>query len=304
MKTKKNYIYKINTAVMNLITLVILVILFFIINSFIDILHLSNFQLALLIPLMLVWFIIHELIHGVGYYITGVNPKDITYGAKLEKGVLYCLCTGKTSKKSILISLILPFLTIGIFTLILGIIFSNNILIYLSICNISGCSADLIMFYQFFKIKDFYYTELAEGTSFSINTNIPLSDKKLFGLRLVEVKDNIANNQSNIKKVSISKLSYLIFIILICLSLFNIFLSLNNKTINKNIDNSGIDIVEKGEKVTINGKSCELRINKFEGVICECCTKTQMKIIENKYYDKNNISKSFEEIINYLETAN
>lgn len=304
MKNKKNYIYKMNTGVMNLIALIILVILFLTINSFIDVLNLSNFELALLIPLMLVWFITHELIHGVGYYITGVNPKDITYGAKLEKGVLYCLCTGKTSKKSILISLILPFLIIGIFTLILGIIFSNNILIYLSICNIAGCSGDLIMFYHFLKIKDFYYTELADGTSFSIDTNIPLSDKKLFGLRLVEVKENITNKTSNIKKVSISKLSYLIFIILICLSVFNIFLSLNNKTINENIDNSEVGIVEKGAEVTINGKSCELRISESDGVDCECCTKTQMKIIENKYYNKNDISKSFEEILDYLEELN
>lgn len=286
-----------NTVVMNLLSIVIFVVLFLIANSFIDILHLSNLELAILIPLMLVWFITHELIHGVGYYITGVNSKNITYGAKLEKGVLYCLCTEKTSKKSILISLILPFLIIGVFTLILGIIFPNNILVYLSICNISGCSGDLIMFYHFLKIKDFNYTEFANGISFSVYTDIPLQDKKLFGLKLVEVKDNIKNDISNIKKVSISKLSYLIFAILICLSLFNVFLSRNNE----NINNSEIGIVEKGAEVTINGKSCELRISKLDGVVCECCTKTQMEIIKNKYYNKKDIEKSFEEIINYLE---
>lgn len=294
MKREKNYIYKLNILVMSVIAVIVFVVLVLIINHFIDILSFSNFELAILMPLVFIWIIIHELIHGIGYYLAGVSSSKIVYGAKLEKGIFYCLCLGKTSKKGTLFSLILPFLVIGVFTLIIGIIFSNNLLIYLSIFNISGCTGDFIMFYHFCKIKDFYFTELSDGVSFSISTSSSLEGKKLFGLKLVEVKDNLKNETTNIKKVSISKLSYIIFAIFISLSLFNIYLDKNSK------NSDGVILSEVTEEFIINGKTCELSVSDLNGVTCECCSQEQMKIINDKYYDKNDISTSLTKIENYL----
>ena len=88
------------------------------------------------IPLILglfIWIILHELIHGVMYYINGAKWKNIVFGVELEKGIFCCLCNEEITRKNILVSSISPCFLIGIVTYILGIIFHNMFLIIFSI---------------------------------------------------------------------------------------------------------------------------------------------------------------------------
>ena len=81
------------------------------------------------IPLLILMFILHEVLHAVGFRFFGrAKSKNITYGVNLEKGVFYCTCKEEISKKGILISLCLPFIIISLIGGILGIIFSINTL--------------------------------------------------------------------------------------------------------------------------------------------------------------------------------
>ena len=58
------------------------------------------------IPLLILMFILHEVLHAVGFRFFGkAKSKNITYGVNLEKGVFYCTCKEEISKKGILISL-------------------------------------------------------------------------------------------------------------------------------------------------------------------------------------------------------
>ena len=70
-----------------------------------------------------------------------------------------CLCKQNISKKCILISLVYPFIILGVIAYIIGIVINNNVLLMLSICNLAGCASDLILFMNFIKLKDFEYTE-------------------------------------------------------------------------------------------------------------------------------------------------
>jgi len=101
---------------------------------------------------MFIWLIIHELLHGLGFILFNeVNPKNITLGMFLEKGVFYCMCKQKISKKVILTSLLFPLTIIGIITLIIGMIINNYELVCLSILNIVSAIGDIMMTIYFLK---------------------------------------------------------------------------------------------------------------------------------------------------------
>ena len=172
--------------------------------------------------LMVPYLCFHEVLHSIGYMLHGAKFKNITYGAHIEKGVLCCLCKQNVSKKCILISLLYPFVFIGIITYIIGMILNINILIFLSIVNISGCTGDLLMFFSFVGLKDFEYSEFDDPTSFGLYSSIDYSKKKFFGLNYIKETDELEKN--DFKKVTISKTSIIMFVFLIALSLINLFL--------------------------------------------------------------------------------
>ena len=178
----------------------------------------DNMMLASI--LLLPYLIIHELFHSISYVIHGAKFKNVVYGASIENGVLCCLCKQNISKKNILISLLYPFIFIGIITLIIGIIFNIPVLVLLSLFNITGCSGDLVMFYDLVKLKDFEYSEFDDPTAFGLYTDKDLSKKKMLGLDYIEEKEKL--DIKDYRKVTISKTSWILFIIVIIASIINI----------------------------------------------------------------------------------
>lgn len=210
---KKYYLFEMDVVVLNVLSIVLLVVLLeltevILKNSNIDLMENISKALVFLIP----YFIFHEILHSIGYVLTGANFKYITYGAHLEKGILCCLCKQNLSKKSILISLLFPFVIIGIITYIIGIIINSPTLIILSIMNISGCSGDLMMFYSLSRIKNYEYSEYDNPLAFGLYSEDDLSKKKLPGLKYLETKEQL--EIKDLKKIEISKTSWITFIII------------------------------------------------------------------------------------------
>ena len=147
-------------------------------------------------------------------------------GILLEKSICYCMCKQLISKKRILISLLMPLIFIGIITLIIGIFINDMTLIVLSILNISGCSGDIIMFMFAVKLpNDIKYYDLDDPTSFNIMTNKEINPKP-FGLKLMGIDDyneEIIKAKEN-KKITISKWSSIILLILIIAIIVSIFM--------------------------------------------------------------------------------
>ena len=171
------------------------------------------------------WMFLHEALHGLGHILCGAKTSDFTYGAALEKGVLFCLIRKEVNKKDILVSLLFPFFFIGVVTYIIGMIINSPFLVLLSALNIGGACMDLTMFIHFIKLgNDITYIEPGDGTSFYLMSNKPI--KKLFGLNLVEEgeykKDMFSNEKY--KKFDISKTSMILGIIMAICCLILIFL--------------------------------------------------------------------------------
>lgn len=189
--------------------------------------NLMGSKFLLFIIIMILWLILHEIIHGISYVFYGANYKNIKYGVVLEKGILYCKCGEYIDKKNILMSVINPFIYIGIVTLLLGFTFESIMLIVLSLLNISGACADIMMFMFFVKRdKNMKFREIKDSSTFILKTTEDLTDKKFFAVKLKEElkKDDIEENDKLITITKFSKVLLVILFILLILSVVFAFL--------------------------------------------------------------------------------
>ena len=214
----KYFVFKINMVILNVLSLLILLFMYLItilISPAITINLFKNFNIGICFLLLCIfYFISHELLHALGYIIHGADYKKLTFGVELEKGVFYCLCKQDISRKNILMSLVYPFVIIGIITYILSIVFNLPILLLLSILNISGAAGDILYFLFIIKLnKNVKFSELDDGMSFAILSNEDISKYKHFGLVYNGVKKSIP--REDFKLIKISKFSIAVFIIYI-----------------------------------------------------------------------------------------
>ena len=216
----KYYRYSMDMKKLNVFCVIIMIFMFVIIGC-LGIFSYLDFRCLIL---YFFWMFLHEFIHGIGFYISGVKHKNIVYGANLEKGIFYCMCKEIIDKKGIMVSLFFPFVLIGVFTLVIGLIINNPVLIILSLLNIAGCAGDIAMIVSFIKLPGFSYLDLDDCTGFVLVSNNDLSKYKLFGMDLIESGDySKLGMASDFKKFTISKLSWIVFGLLV-LSLLVTFL--------------------------------------------------------------------------------
>lgn len=175
--------------------------------------------------LVLFWFILHEIIHAVAYRLMGAKKENVSFGVVLEKGIFYCKCNDYVNKASILVSVLAPFVVIGIITYIIGAIFNLGWLVYLSLINIMGAAGDLAMFSFFvFRKKDIRFKELDDSTIFCLETAEDLTKKKFLFVKLKEVlKEDVVKDTKN-KFINITKPSMIILGGCIILSIISLIL--------------------------------------------------------------------------------
>lgn len=218
---KKSYVYKMNLGPANILCIVIFILATVVAFCF-EVPLFKYKNMLVLFILIILYLMLHEFLHGIGYFIGGTKRKYITYGIELEKGIFYAMAYSKLTKKNILISLQMPFMVIGVITLIIGVIFNIPLLVLLSIVNISGASMDLAMFIYFLRLpKDFTYSESGNPDEFVIISSEDLTKYKSVFLKIIEVKDYKDKDFEfkNLKKIKCTKTSIILLIVFILLGL-------------------------------------------------------------------------------------
>ncbi len=217
---EKEYIYKFNLIAANILSIFIFILLG-ILTIFIK--QEMILQIDFFLSTMIIYLFLHEIIHGIGYMITGAKPKNIYFGIALEKGILYCLCRQEVKKKCILTSLQMPFMVIGVITYIIGIIIGNDLLVILSIFNLVGASMDLVMFLYIMRLKDVRYSETDANDEFVLISKEDLTKKKSLFFDIKEVKPYNKKDFEfkKIKRIKISMVSYVVLFILIGLDIIS-----------------------------------------------------------------------------------
>ena len=216
---KKYYKFDLDIVVANVVAIVVLVLsilLFLILKRGGNLLFPGTG-----IVIMLIYFILHEIFHGIGYSLFAKDKKNIKYGAVLEKSVFYAMCQEPIGKKAIIISLLFPLIFLTVITGIVGIIFNIDGLILLSILNLSGACGDILMLFLIFKLPDdIKYIDYDNNIGCYFISKHDLSKYKSFGIKYVESKehkDSLINKK--IPKIYISKQSVPILVFIIILSI-------------------------------------------------------------------------------------
>lgn len=215
--TKKAYVYKMDLVAANVLGTVIFILLM-VFSFFINANMLLDMNLGVMLIVMILYLALHEFLHGVGYLLGGTKKENISFGIALEKGILYCMAYQEITKKNILISLQMPFVVIGVITYIIGYFFNISLLIWLSIINLIGASMDLMMFLYIWRLpKDTVYSESGNPDEFVLISSEDLTKKKSLYFKIVDTKDYKKSDYQfkDIKKISISKTSYIVLAVLI-----------------------------------------------------------------------------------------
>ena len=216
----KYYNYTLKIGILNILSIILFILCFIIVVPIYGVITLTNIPLMMILSIL--YLMLHEVVHYIGFIINKeVNSKNIVMGAELEKGIFYCMCKQKISKKTILISIFAPLTTLGFITLIIAMIFKLDLLIFLSILNISGSIGDIIMgLFIMFLPKDIMYLDLDDSTSFTLLCKEDINDRKFIGIQLLnsgEYKESM--KAKDYTKFKVSKLSYIIIILFFIFSL-------------------------------------------------------------------------------------
>lgn len=245
MTKNKNKIYKFEYRMLNLqlFSFVLLALCLVIMLLFYNVGIISNDMISklasavdnsqpvdmlVIFVLMWIWMFLHELIHGTMYVVGGADYKNIKYGIVLEKGILYCKCGQYVSRNAILLSIISPFVFIGVITLVVGFIITSPVLILLSIINISGACADVLLFFSFFlfRNKDLEFKEIKDSSTFLVKTSEDLTKKKFISVKLVEVLDEDYLEEED-KLITVTKVSKVCIAIMLIILIIGFILNLN-----------------------------------------------------------------------------
>lgn len=224
----KYYTYKMNMLFLSVFSVVLLV--FMVLFTYFLTGNLSFIEDIKLISIVciILWVFLHEILHSIGFMSLGkVKWKNVVYGAELEKGIFYCMCKQEISKANIIVSLLFPLVLIGIVTYIIGLSINNDLLILLSIFNISGAVGDIAMLIDIIRMpNDIKYLDLDDTTSFTI-----LSKKNLSKNKYISILDKTGTYNERVKakdytKLKVSKYSKYFLIIFIIITIVTLLMLL------------------------------------------------------------------------------
>ncbi len=224
ISNKKAYIFKMNMVSANIFSMVVFAVAAALTIHLIG--YVGLFVKPFILTLILLYFALHELLHGIGYFLGGTKLKNISYGIALERGIFYCMGYQEITKKNILISLQMPFMVIGVITYIIGIIFKLPVLTWLSVFNIMGASMDMAMFAYISRIKNLHYSESGEPDEFVLISDEDLEKKKSVFFKKKEVKDYKKEDYEfrNIKRFRCSKSSWVALLVLLGLDIVSLII--------------------------------------------------------------------------------
>lgn len=225
---KKYYKFELDMVKANILAFVLIIpyiLSIFIFNDFFDDPFGTDNFLVFFI-LMIIYFAIHELCHGIGYSLFAKDKKNIKYGVVLEKGALYAMCQERISKKGIIISLALPLIVLTIIAIPIGIIIDESILVELALINLMGAAGDIMMLNLVRKLpSDVEYIDYNNDIGAYFLSKEDLSNIEGLGMKCTKSgvhKDKLIDK--SYKKFNITKTSTIITIIIMIILILELVL--------------------------------------------------------------------------------
>ena len=223
----KYYKFELKMVWANVISLLLFIVGFIVLGiTYPNTIEFGSYSFLVVFLSMIIYLVIHELIHGISFMCFCKDKKNVKYGAMLEKGVLYAMCQERISKKGIIISLLAPTIVLTCIALIPAYIFKIDLLAMLSIFNLAGATGDLMMTTFAIKLpKDSKYIDYDNVIGFYLISKEDLSKLKSQFLKFIESgKDSDKLINKDIKPIYISKCSWIVIAFLAVISIAYIFI--------------------------------------------------------------------------------
>ena len=222
---KKYYKFELNITALSALSLILLIVFVgadFMIRNNYDAFA-TGYGMRWFLLAYLVYIVLHEICHGIGFTLFVKNKKNVKYGAALEKGVLYAMCQERISKTGIIISLLFPIIFLTIITLIIAILCNFYLLELLSLVNLASAVGDLALLGLIIKLpKDVKYIDYDNVIGAYLISENDLSKYKSLMVKYVECgedKEELVNK--NIKFITISKQSWLYLIVILVIGVIS-----------------------------------------------------------------------------------
>jgi hypothetical protein len=115
---------------------------------------LSSWEPIVGIVLVLAGMVVHEYVHAVSFWKIGkVSWESITISSQLSKGVLTCHTDKEMKVNAYRVSLLAPFIVLGLIPYIVSIILGIYWLAFFGIFMIAGCTGDFYMVWILRKVN-------------------------------------------------------------------------------------------------------------------------------------------------------
>ncbi|MGE0078356.1 MAG: DUF3267 domain-containing protein [Bacteroidales bacterium] len=126
-------------------------------QSFIEGFNFLKTHMPLLFPIFILGIILHEGLHGITWALFAKNRfKSISFGIKWTLLTPYCHCREPLGRNHYLLGGIMPGLVLGIFPVIVALIFGFGWLLLLGIFFIGAAGGDIMVLFKLIKVDKKY----------------------------------------------------------------------------------------------------------------------------------------------------
>lgn len=221
-KVKKYYRFNLNVKKLNPLTLIGLIP----IMIFLSLRNVNLNMNGFVFVEMILYFFVHEIFHGIAFSLFVKNKSNVKFGALLEKGVFYTMCQERINKKQIIISLLFPLIFLTIIAFPIGLIIHSDNLCLLALFNLIGASGDVLMALLAHKMPDdIEYIDYDNSVGCTFISRHDLSKYKVFALDYMNSgNDSDKLIDKSIKRIYISKKSYIVLAFYLLVAIFIIVL--------------------------------------------------------------------------------
>lgn len=224
---RKYYKYELNMVVMNILSVVLFIVPIILIASSGYIIELEVINGLWFIG-MLLYLMVHELFHGIGYSLFATDIKNIKYGIALEKGVLYAMCQERINKVGILVSLLFPLIFLTIIPLPIALYYHIDWLLMYAIINLGGAVGDIMMSLLIITApNDIEYIDYNNDIGAYLISKHDLTKHKMIGFKVTETGEASKKKvDKSFKVFNITKPSLYIVIAIVLFGIINTIISL------------------------------------------------------------------------------
>lgn len=217
---KKYYKYELNMMLANILSIVMMIVPILLL-SFLGVNISWGESISLFLLLVILYFVLHELLHGLGFFFFAKDKKNIKFGITLENAVLFAAVQEKLGKVPILVSLLMPLVILSFVTFPIALLGNIPYLAILSIMNFAGAIGDILMFFLILRApKDVLYIDYNTDIGCYLVSETDMSNYKSLGFKLVQEGNEAEKSvDTSIKRLYVSPSSAIILGVLLIISL-------------------------------------------------------------------------------------